>query len=78
MKSLVKKTSDKMLFGSEKTPFALRAMLKMLVLSSRGQTNIRTKVKLEPQEIRLLADLFIAGWLNTGYRNPKAFSVQPT
>lgn len=26
----------------------------------------------------MLADILIAGWLNTGYRNPKCFGIQPS
>jgi hypothetical protein len=25
----------------------------------------------------MLAEILIAGWLNTGYRNPKCFGIQP-
>lgn len=71
------KTIDKLLFGTGKTPFVIRAMLKILVLRSRGITDLKTKIEVSASEVRMLANIVIAGWLNTGYRNPKSFGLQP-
>jgi hypothetical protein len=53
-------------------------MLKIIIIRSRGLTDWSLKIKLNSNEIRLLADILIAGWLNVGYRNPKCFGVQPS
>ena len=52
-------------------------MLKILVLRSRGITDLKTKIEVSASEVRMLANIVIAGWLNTGYRNPKSFGLQP-
>ena len=54
-----------------KIPFSIRAMMKILILKSRGITDYKTKIKIVDDEIRMLANFIVAGWLNTGYRNSK-------
>lgn len=61
-----------------KIPFSIRAMMKILILKSRGITDFKTKIKIVDDEIRMLANFIIAGWLNTGYRNSKCFGIQPS
>jgi hypothetical protein len=58
-----------------KIPYSIRAMMKILILKSRGISDFRTKVSIVDDEIRMLADFVVAGWLNTGYRNPKCFGI---
>ena len=67
-----------MLNFSNKIPFSIRAMLKILIIRSRGGENFKIKVKPNHDEINLLAQILIAGWMNVGYRNPKCFGIQPT
>lgn len=67
-----------MLNFSNKIPFSIRAMLKILIIRSRGGENYNIKVKPSNDEIYLLAQILIAGWLNVGYRNPKCFGIQPS
>lgn len=58
-----------------KIPFSVRAMMKILLLKSRGISDFRHKVSIVDDEIRMMADFVVAGWLNTGYRNPKCFGI---
>ena len=58
-----------------KIPYSIRAMMKILILKSRGISDFRTKVSIVDDEIRMLADFVVASWLNTGYRNPKCFGI---
>jgi hypothetical protein len=76
IKLLVQKTIDKLLFSYNKTPFTLRAIMKILVLRSRGLSDLKVKINLSSSEVQMLSNIFIAGWLNTGYRNPKSFGLQ--
>ena len=78
LKSLVQKNFEQLLNFSNKIPFSIRAMLKILIIRSRGGENFNIKVKPSNDEIYLLAQILIAGWLNVGYRNPKCFGIQPT
>jgi hypothetical protein len=59
-------------------PFNIRALLKILIIRSRGLDDFNAKIKLDCDEVHMLADILIAGWLNTGYRNPKCFGIQPS
>ena len=52
-------------------------MLKIILMRVRGCSDFKCKISLEANEIRLIADFLVAGWLNTGYRNPKAFGQSP-
>lgn len=63
-----------------KIPFAIRAMFKILLVRARGGSDKDFFDKIEPHshEIYFLAEIFIAGWLNAGYRNPKCFGIQPS
>jgi len=58
-----------------KIPYSVRAMMKILLLKSRGISDFRYKVSIVDDEIRMMADFVVAGWLNTGYRNPKCFGI---
>ena len=75
---MVYKNLGKIVYSLKKTPFVIRAMLKILILRIRGLKDLKTSLNLESSEIRLLSDLIVAGFLNTGYRNPKAFGLSPT
>ena len=77
VKGLVEKTTSKLLNARDKIPFNVRAFLKILVLWARGESDFRKKVNLESHEFRMIADFLVAGWLNAGYRNPKAFGASP-
>lgn len=70
------KTIDKLLFGNDRTPFVIRAMMKIIILKARGVSDVKSKMDITPAEVRLLSDFVIAGWLNTGFRNPKSFGLQ--
>ena len=64
-------------------PYAIRAMMRIMVMQSKSHTGQmqqkETKLKLENNEIYMLADILIGCWLNTGFRNPSCFGVlQPT
>ena len=54
-------------------------MMRIMVMQSKnytGQTQQKeTKLKLENNEIYMLADILIGCWLNTGFRNPSCFGV---
>ena len=39
-------------------------MLKIILLRVRGLENLNSKVKPESDEIKLLSEILIAGWLN--------------
>lgn len=52
--------------------------MKILILKSRGISDFKTKIIFLDDEIRLLANFIVAGWLSTGYRNPKCFGIQPS
>ena len=67
-----------MLNFSQKIPFAIKAMLKILLIRSRGSDDFNTKIKPDRDEIHMLSEILIAGWLNAGYRNPKCFGIQPS
>ena len=58
-----------------KIPYSVRAMMKILLLKSRGISDFRYKVSIVDNEIRMMAEFVVAGWLNTGYRNPKCFGI---
>ena len=58
-----------------KIPFAIKAMLKILLIKSRGGKDFNIKLKPDASEIHLMAEILIAGWLNIGYRNPKCFGI---
>jgi hypothetical protein len=65
-----------MTFEIQKIPFAIRAMLKMLVMRARGIDDYAfKKFKLEPDDCYFLAEILIAGWLNQGFRNAKCFGI---
>jgi hypothetical protein len=51
-------------------------LLRALVVKSRGLDDFNTSIKLDIDEVRMLADLLIAGWLNSGFRNPKCFGIK--
>jgi hypothetical protein len=53
-----------MLNFSQKIPFAIRAMLKIILVRARGLENLNSKIKPDNDEIKLLAQILIAGWLN--------------
>jgi hypothetical protein len=54
-------------------------MLKIIILRSRGVSDFSTCIELKSEEeIRLVADLVIAGWHTIPYRNPKAFGAKAT
>lgn len=78
VETMVQKNFEQILNFGEKIPFAIRAMLKIIIIRSRGLNDWSLKIKLNSNEIRLLADILIAGWLNIGYRNPKCFGIQPS
>lgn len=78
IKTLVQKNFEQILNYLQKIPFSIRALLKILVIRSRGLDDFNTKIKLDANEIHMLADILIAGWLNVGYRNPKCFGIQPS
>ena len=63
------------MFSHNKTPFEIRAFLKILILRSQGLSNLNTKVKVDTNDIRMLAEFMIAGWLNSGYRSPRSFGL---
>lgn len=78
IKTLVKVNFEQMLNFSQKIPFAIRAMLKIILVRARGLDNLNSKIKPDNDEIKLIAQILIAGWLNQGYRNPKCFGIQPS
>lgn len=65
-------------------------MLRVLIEKSRikaGQkpdpnkhknTQEQNRIYLEDDEIHMLAEILIGGWLNTGFRNPKCFGIHPS
>jgi hypothetical protein len=52
-------------------------MLNIIIRSYRGNQQKNSKLRINTNEIRLLAQLIIASWINVGYRNAKCFGVQP-
>lgn len=74
IKTLVQKNFEQMLNFSQKIPLDVRAMLKIIVMRYRGG-DLGTKIRLNTNEIRLLASIIIASWINMGYRNPKCFGI---
>lgn len=61
-----------------KVPYAIRYMLRALLVKSKGLDDLTAKVTLEADDIHLLADFVVAGWLKTGFRNPRCFGIQPS
>lgn len=53
-----------MLNFSQKIPFAIRAVLKIILIRKRGTDNLNSKIKPDSDEIKMLAELLIASWLN--------------
>jgi hypothetical protein len=53
-------------------------MLKIIIIKSRGESDFTGKFKLDQSEMRMLAEFVVANWLDTGYRNPKCFGLQPS
>lgn len=54
-------------------------MLKIIILRSRGVSDLSASIELKSEEeIRLVSDLVIAGWHTIPYRNPKAFGAKAT
>jgi len=48
------------------------------MMSSRKlEFNKNNRISLEDDEIHMLTEILIGGWLNTGFRNPKSFGVKP-
>ena len=78
MIKMVRKILDKVVYSFKKTPFAVRAMFRMLIMRVRGVTDPRIRLELDESEIRLLAEMLVAGWYSTGFRNPKAFGLVPS
>lgn len=62
----------------QKIPFAIRAMLRIILIRTRGLTDFNQRISVESHEVALLAQILVGGWLNTGQRNPKCFGIQPT
>ena len=62
--------------------------MRVLIIKSRikpGQkldpskhTQEHGRIYLEDDEIHMLAEILIGGWLNTGFRNPKCFGIHPS
>jgi hypothetical protein len=77
IKNLVERTVNKLLNAREKIPFTIRAFLKILVMRARGLTDFKKRINLDSHEFQLIADFLIAGWLNAGFCNPKAFGAGP-
>lgn len=50
----------------QKIPFAVRAMLRIIIMRSRGMQNFNERISVESHEVALLAQILIGGWLNTG------------
>ena len=59
-------------------PYSIRFILKTLVAKSKNIDDISREFTLHADEVRMIADFAIAGWLNSGYRNARCFGVQPT
>ena len=74
-------------------PYTIRAMMRILVERAEQCTSQkegksekekdhrqpRGRVRLERNQIYMLADILMGCWLNTGFRNPNCFGVlQPT
>lgn len=64
-----------MLNFQDKIPLAIRAMLRIILLRSRGVVDFNVNVAVESHEIALLAQILVGCWLNTGQRNPKFFGI---
>ena len=64
-----------MLNFSYKIPFAIRAMLRIILVRSRGINDFNYRLRLEAEEVNMMSQILIGGWLNTGYRNPKCFGI---
>ena len=87
---LVQEIFDQIKNYHVKIPYAIRAMLRVLIEKSRikaGQkpdpnkhknTQEQNRIYLEDDEIHMLAEILIGGWLNTGFRNPKCFGIHPS
>ena len=75
IKSLVQKNFEQMINFQQKIPFAIRAMLRIIIVRSRGWTDFNAKVSVECHEVALLAQILVGGWLNSGQRNPKCFGI---
>lgn len=58
----------------------MRALMRIIICRLRdiSDYNIRDIGKIKASEIKILAELFVAGWLNAGYRTPKSFGIQPS
>ena len=50
-------------------------MLRILIDKSRRDKCDRKTIELEDDDIHMLAEILIGGWLNTGFRNPNCFGV---
>ena len=82
---LVDNIMRSLMISTDKIPYDIRAMLRVMVLASKtekqeGISSIsrrfaNNKVKLETREIYLIADILIGCWLNTGFRNSSCFGV---
>jgi hypothetical protein len=53
-------------------------MLKIIILKSRGMTDVTIHLEINAREVKLLSELLVGSWLNTGFRNPTCFGYQPT
>jgi len=58
-------------------------MLRVIVEKSRMMVGRKlnlgkqNRVPLEDDEIHMIAEILIGGWINTGFRNPKSFGIKP-
>lgn len=50
-------------------------MLRIILVRSRGINDFNFRLRLEAEEVNMMAQILIGGWLNTGYRNPKCFGI---
>ena len=89
--AIVHQVLKSLIISTERMPYTIRAMMRILVeraeqctsQENKGEkdkeTRHRGRVRLERNQIYMLADILMGCWLNTGFRNPNCFGVlQPT
>jgi hypothetical protein len=50
----------------QKIPFSIRAMLRIILIRTRGLSDFNQRISVESHEVALLAQILVGGWLNTG------------
>ena len=80
VRQLVAEVYERVMAHYIKIPYAIRLILRLIVVQSRSHANsvlgsANKKLILTDNDVPMLAEFLCSGWLNSGFRNPRAFGL---